>query len=141
MKKVKKVLARQKGVDVAPMWFVSAMEKFEHKFEHVVPAWFPPAMEKALENYPTKNELKEAVAPLATRKELAEAVAQLARKDEMASSFRTIIDILDECATKDDFKKLETRTHKTMMTISDHETRIIHLEGHFPPVTLGNSRR
>ena len=118
MKKVKKVLTSEVVTDVAPSWFVSAMEKVatKHDVQNVVPAWFAAAME-----------------------EMKKEVSLLARKDEMASSFCTISDMLEECAKKDDFRKLESRLNKTITTLSNHETRIIHLEGNFPPVSLRSS--
>ncbi len=50
----------------------------------------------------------------------------------MSSSFHTIIDMLGECATKNDMKKMNLRLDKTIMTLSNHETRIITLEGSLP---------
>ena len=141
MKKVKKVLTSKVVADVAPSWFVSAMEKVatKHDVQNVVPAWFAPAMEKVIEkklrNFATKDDLS----GFATKDDLKREISHLARKDEMASSFCTIIDMLEECAKKDDFRKLESRLNKTMTTLSNHETRIIHLEGNFPPVSLRSS--
>ena len=150
MKKVKKVLTSKVVADVAPSWFVSAMEKVatKHDVQNVVPAWFAPAMEKVIEkklrNFATKDDLsgfatKDDLSGFATKDDLKREISHLARKDEMASSFCTIIDMLEECAKKDDFRKLESRLNKTMTTLSNHETRIIHLEGNFPPVSLRSS--
>lgn len=43
-----------------------------------------------------------------------------------------VIDMLEERATKDDLRKLTIRVDKTLATLSNHETRIIHLEGTLP---------
>ncbi|MCX6733227.1 MAG: hypothetical protein NTX63_00245 [Candidatus Peregrinibacteria bacterium] len=121
MKKIQKVSAKK--AKSAPAWFAPAMEKamerIKHKIDHAVPIWFAPAMERAM-------------ALLATKEEMRTEISLLARKDEMASSFHAIIDMLDERATKDDLRKLTIRVDRTLATLSNHEARIIHLEGTLP---------